>query len=118
MAKTTRQREEQPDPRLARIAEEYRGDRRVTQGKSFSSIGLRVDNKIFAMVNRGRLVVKLPKARVNELVAAGVAERFEPGPGRIMKEWAVFPESTAKTKPSWASLAREAYRYVSGSAAE
>jgi hypothetical protein len=76
-------------------------------------VGLRVDNKIFAMVNRGCLVVKLPKDRVDELVSLGVATRFEPGPGRIMKEWAVF----AGTKPSWASLALEAYKYVSGSAA-
>lgn len=102
------------DPRLAEIAKAYRADSRVTLGKLFASVGLRVDNKIFAMVNRGRLVVKLPKARVDELVALGVAERFDPGHGRIMKEWAVF----AGTKPSWASLAREAYRYVGGSAAE
>jgi TfoX/Sxy family transcriptional regulator of competence genes len=102
------------DPRLVRIAEEYRDDPRVTLGKLFASVGLRVDNKIFAMVSRGRLVVKLPKARVDELVAQGVAERFDPGHGRIMKEWAVF----AGTKPSWERLAREAYRYVGGSAAE
>jgi hypothetical protein len=99
------------DPRLLEIAREYRGDSRVTLGKSFSSVGLRVDNKIFAMVNRGGLVVKLPKSRVDELVSAGVATRFEPGPGRVMKEWAVF----AGTKPSWASLAREAYQFVGGS---
>lgn len=110
MAKSTT---EAADPRLVKIAQAYRGDPRVTLGKSFSSVGLRVDNKIFAMVNRGRLVVKLPKDRVDELVSLGVATRFEPGPGRVMKEWAVF----AGTKPSWASLAREAYKYVSGLAA-
>ena len=96
------------DPRLVAIAKAYASDTRVTMGKSFSSIGLRVDGKIFAMVVRDRLVVKLPKARVDALVASGVAERFEPGPGRVMKEWAVF----AGTKPSWASLARESFEYV------
>jgi hypothetical protein len=100
------------DPRLGEIARGYRGDPRVTLGKLFASVGLRVDNKIFAMVSRGRLVVKLPKGRVDELVARGVAERFDPGHGRIMKEWAVFEG----TRPSWASLAREAYEYVGGGA--
>ncbi len=117
-SKASARRESDPapgaDPRLVEIAKNYRSDPRVTLGKLFASVGLRVDNKIFAMVSRGRLVVKLPKARVDEFVAQGVAERFDPGHGRIMKEWAVF----AGTKPSWASLAREAYRYVGGSAAE
>jgi TfoX/Sxy family transcriptional regulator of competence genes len=96
------------DPRLLEIAKAYKSDKRVTMGKLFASVGLRVNDKIFAMVVRGNLVVKLPKARVDEFVERGVATRFETGPGRVMKEWAVF----AGTKPAWASLAREAYEFV------
>jgi hypothetical protein len=97
-----------PDPRLAALARAYASDKRVTMGKLFASYGLKVDGKIFAMVVKGNLVVKLPAPRVDELIAAGAASRFDPRHGRPMKEWAVF---TGK-KPSWAILAREAHRFV------
>jgi len=96
------------DPRLVEIAKAYASEPGVSMGKLFASVGLRVRGKIFAMVVRDRLVVKLPKARVDELVARGMAERFDPGHGRLMKEWAVF----GGKKPTWASLAREAFEYV------
>ena len=55
-------------------------------GHRFGASGLKVDGKTFAMVSRGRLVFKLPKARVAELAAAGVGAPFGPGHGRLMKE--------------------------------
>ena len=39
------------------------------------------------MLVNDRLVVKLPRSRVDELVAAGEGDRFDPGHGRIQKEW-------------------------------
>jgi len=39
------------------------------------------------MVTRERLVVRLPSARVDELVRAGLGERFHGSNGRIMNEW-------------------------------
>ena len=38
---------------------------------------LRVNNKILTMLMRGRLVVKLPKARVDALASAGQGARFD-----------------------------------------
>jgi TfoX/Sxy family transcriptional regulator of competence genes len=96
------------DPRLAALARTFLTDKRVSYGKLFSAMGLKVDGKIFAMVVKGRLVVKLPRQRVDELVDSGAAERFDPGHGRLMKEWA----SLLGKKPSWDSLAREAFSYV------
>jgi TfoX/Sxy family transcriptional regulator of competence genes len=96
------------DPRFLPIVRSYASEPGVTYGKLFSSFGLRVRGKIFAMVVRGRLVVKLPRERVDALVASGVARRFEPGAGRLMKEWA----DMSGEKPSWASMVREAFRYV------
>lgn len=94
--------------RFASVVRSFDGIRSVTAGKLFASYGLKVDGKIFAMFGRGRLVVKLPKERVDEMVGAGKAERFNPGHGRVMKEWAAFQGEEAK----WVELAREAYKFV------
>lgn len=78
--------------------------------KMFGASALKIRNKIFAMLVGGRIVVKLPRERVDELIASGGAERFDPGHGRLMKEWvAVEPTSSDE---GWMSLAREAMAYV------
>ena len=53
---------------------------------------LRVDGKFFASTDRatGDLLVKLPEARVDELVDTGRAESFAPA-GRRFREWAAIP---------------------------
>lgn len=73
-----------------------------------SSYGLKVNGKIFAMFGRRQFVTKLPKARVDALVSAGYGKRFDPGQGRLMKEWVVVPDGTA----DWVELAKEAYQFV------
>ena len=84
-------------------------DKGVTAGPMMASMGLKVNGRIFAMLREGRLVAKLPKARVDELVAAGRGERFDPrGDGRVMKEWIVLKGAS----PPWVGLAREAYQFV------
>lgn len=42
------------------------------------------------------------------LVSAGKGKRFDPGHGRLMKEWAAFQSGESE----WAELAREAYQFV------
>ena len=96
------------DPRLAKIARAFENEPGVTFGKLFASYGLRVRGKIFAMIVRGNLVVKLPKARVDELVSRGAGTHFEPGPGRVMKEWI----SMSAPHPDPIALAREAHAFV------
>lgn len=78
--------------------------------KGFGSSGqLRIGGKIFAMLVRGTLVVKLPRQRVDALIAAGAGERFDPGHGRLMKEWlSVSPDAAV----DWLTLAREALDFV------
>ncbi|MBI2936453.1 MAG: TfoX/Sxy family protein, partial [Chloroflexi bacterium] len=59
----------------------------ITKTKMFGSEGLKVGSKVFAVLVKGKLVVKLPAQRVARLVASGVGVRFDPGMGRVMKEW-------------------------------
>jgi TfoX/Sxy family transcriptional regulator of competence genes len=93
------------------VVAEFAGREGVDAGRMFASEGLKVDGRIFAMAVRGRLVVKLPRDRVGELVDAGSGERFDPGHGRLMKEWVSVPPSDSA---SWVGLAEEAYRFVGG----
>ena len=62
------------------------------------------------MSSKGKFVVKLPKERVDDLVAAGQGEYFDTGRGRLMKEWVAMPEENAP----WIELAREALLFVKG----
>jgi hypothetical protein len=99
------------EARFERIAEGLLAEPGVTRGTGFGSTpGLRVDNRIFAMLVRGDLVVKLPRQRVDALVEAGAAERFDPRhDGRLMKEWAVVSPRHAD---DWQGLASEALAFV------
>ncbi len=68
---------------------------RLGEGKGFGSTGqLKVGGKIFAMLVRGRLVVKLPRERVDALVDAGEGERVDAGKGKPMREWLTSPTSS------------------------
>src|ERR1700694_1335410 len=72
--------------------------------RGFGSSGQRgLGGRIFAMRLRGRRVLKLPRQRVDVLVAAREGERFDPGKGRLMKEWlSLAPASEL----DWLPLAR------------
>ena len=85
------------------------GDRR-----RFGSSALKINGSIFAMLSRDELVVKLPKARVNELLSEGAGGPFDAGKGSPMKEWVVVADSDLNT---WRALAEEALAFVGRSAA-
>ena len=85
-------------------------DPRVTAGSGFgSSPGRRVDGRIFALLVRGDLVVKLPRQRVDALVGSGVARWFDAGKARPMREWASIDVIHSD---SWPALVGEAYEFV------
>jgi len=98
------------DPRFAPIVAAFQHDPAVTAGKLFSAIGLKVDGKIFAMFPKGEFVAKLPKARVDELIRRKHGTAFDPGHGRLMKEWIAM----RGREELWLELAREARRFVGG----
>jgi hypothetical protein len=94
---------------FAPVVSAFARDRSVTRGKMFSSSNvLSVNGKIFAMLVRGKLVVKLPKPRVAALVAARAGTHFDPGHGRLMTQWISIPADAL----NWVELAEEAHRFV------
>ena len=80
----------------------------------FGSSALKVDDKIFAMLVKGWLVVKLPPHRVDTLVTLGEGERYDPGGGRLMREWVTVGPQASEP---WLDLARESLLFVSDRAA-
>jgi len=96
-----------------RLMQRLLQERGVHQGTGFgSNPGLRVGTKIFAMLARDGLVVRLPKARVDELVASGAGTRFDPRrDGRLMKEWVVV---SVERRRLWGGLTDEALAFVRG----
>ena len=103
-----------PEERYEDLIEEFAGVDGVLLpqgGSGFGRDALRYRRKIFAMLVRGRLVVKLPRRRVDELVAAGHGERFDANKGTPMKEWlSLDPESELP----WPPLTREALDFARG----
>ena len=99
-----------PDQSFAALAARFLGEPDVVEGTGFGKTpGLRTGGKIFAMLMHGRLVVKLPRERVDALVATGSSAPFSAGHGRVMKEWASVD---VDARASWEALATEARDFV------
>ena len=78
--------------------------------RRFGSTALKVDGSIVAMAVGGALVLKLPRSRVEALLAGGGGTPFRNGRGAAMREWvALGPDDTADL-----ALAREALEFVRG----
>ncbi len=60
----------------------------------------------------GDLIVKLPRARVDELIASGAGDPFAPA-GRPFREWARIP---GRDVALWRALLAEALAFVAGDA--
>jgi hypothetical protein len=81
----------------------------VEPGWGASNIVLKARGKIFLIFTGDELVYKLPKGRVDELVAAEQGRRFDPRrDGRLMKEWVVLPAKLSNL----VKLAREAHTFA------
>ena len=87
-------------------------DERVVEGTIMQSRCLRVGTEFLALVDyKGSgLVVKLPRARVVELMDQGEGQAFAPA-GRVFREWVSVPKVDRNT---WYSLLREGIEFVGG----
>ncbi len=105
-----------PEGQFAAITSALAGNQRLAVGsrsssskKGFGSSALTSNDKIFAMLVNDRLVVKLPRQRVDALIELGAGERFDSGQGRVMKEWVVVE---SRSDVDWLPLASEAMEFV------
>ena len=97
------------DPRFEKLATDYSKEPNVKRGRLFASENvLSVNGKIFAMIYKGKLVLKLPADRTQELVSQKVGVNWGPSANRVMKEWIAIESE----KASWPQLAKEAYTFV------
>jgi hypothetical protein len=88
-------------------------DPSLEQGRMFNAVGLKTAGRFLAMVVRDELVVKLPADRVTALVGEGAGERFDPGHGRLMREWVALRPADAGACRAYVVEAR---RFVGGAA--
>jgi hypothetical protein len=101
-----------PEDRYEDLVDELVGADGVTPprgGGGFGRSALRFQNKIFAMFVRGRLVVKLPAERVEELIAAGEGVHFDANKGTPMREWLSLDPDSGRP---WLALATEALDFA------
>jgi len=91
-------------------AELQRADPRIEEGTIMNGRCLRVGKEFLALVDcKGSgLVVKLPKARVDELIKSGVGQPFAPA-GKVFGEWLSVPKPDRRR---WLSLLREGIEFV------
>jgi hypothetical protein len=71
---------------------------------------LRAEGNFFATCDHrtGDLIVKLPRGRVDELIAAGVVQPFAPA-GRTFTAWATVAD---RDEDTWRALVAEAHTYA------
>jgi len=110
----------EPEEHFAKLVEAFAGSPGVVippDGSvrwKFGTSALKVNGKIFAMLVSGALAVKLPAPRVAELIAGGRGQPFGTTESRPMKEWVSLAFDDSVT---WLDCAREAYDFVTTSAA-
>ena len=96
------------------LAERLLGEPPVTRSTMMGFPCMRFDGRFFASIDRDSkdLVVKLPAARVEELIASGQGTVFAPN-RRVFREWVAVP---VPDRDLWTALLEEskAYAIVSG----
>jgi TfoX/Sxy family transcriptional regulator of competence genes len=104
------ERQEAAHARLEELSVEQQARPGVDWGRMFGSTGLRVRGKVFAVAaHSGGLLIKVPEAHADALVAAGTAERMVMG-GVPRREWVLVPDEADDTV--WSEQLDVAYTYV------
>src|SRR5438034_6555545 len=89
------------DETFQRIVDTLLKDKKITQMVMFGSPGLRIAGKVFTFLWKGHLVLKLPGARVQQLIDSGDAKLFDPGHGRGAKSGFRSGRVGSASGPAW-----------------
>lgn len=93
------------------VAEPLLNAGKAAEGELMRSRCLRVGKEFLAMpeYQTGDLVVKLPRARVDELIEKGQGLAFAPAK-KVFREWVQVP---ARDETLWTQLLDESFEFVS-----
>jgi hypothetical protein len=98
--------------RFAKLARELAGgdESKLPFREGMGTGSFFVGKKMFAVLDEtGAVVLKLPPARVQELIASGIGAGWHPGTGAPLKEYvAVGMDRQSK----WLALAKESREYM------
>ena len=74
---------------------------RVPDGseRGFAALAIKINGAVFVMLMKGQLAVKLPAARVRELIDRGQGEPVGTGPRTPMREWAALTGTEDDVRP-------------------
>jgi len=70
---------------------------------------LKIKRKMFVFLNKENITIKLPKKRVTELLDSGEGLPYDPGNGKIMKEWVTIPH---KSSDKWMDFVKEGMEFA------
>jgi hypothetical protein len=103
---------EDPTAFFWKAADQTLGADGVETGTMMGFPCLRVNGAFFASCDHrsGDLIVKLPDARVQQLIEGGVGKPFAPA-GRVFRQWVLVVERDVE---AWLALIAEARRFVEG----
>lgn len=95
-----------PEETWSKIREEFlKLDDVQKQGEA-----LKIKRKMFVFFNKiDAIVVKLPKNRVSELLESKEGLPYDPGNGKIMKEWIIIPKQFSE---KWFDFSKEGMEFA------
>jgi hypothetical protein len=97
------------DEPFACLTDELIADSAISRTDRPGRASLRAHGRVFATDYRDLVVLRLPRARADEVVAAGLARHLDPGQDSLLGGWVVLGPAD---RESCGPLAREALVYA------
>ena len=89
-------------------------DAAVERRKMFGYPCAFVNGNMFTGMHEHRMVLRLPENKRDEMLEVDGAARFEPTPGRVMREYVVVPPSMFEQPKVLTEWVREAFHFARG----
>lgn len=101
---------QEPEGQFERLAARFLGDPAIIAGTGFgANPGAQGPEQDLRHAGPGSAGREAPEGPVDQLVASGAGARFDPGHGRLMKEWVMV---APRDGILWEDLATDALAFV------